>query len=110
MTDKSRRSNIAIIMPVFNDWEAFRRLIADTGEQTDLGTYDLHVLAVDDGSSEFADTDSLLARKGILSDIHIIRLACNLDHQRAIAVGLVEAVKSNDLDAVGNRAERFLIT
>ena len=100
MTDKPHRKNIVIVIPVFNDWEAFQQLISDLGEQTGLATYGLYVLAVDDGSSEFADTGSLLARKGMLSDIRVIRLACNLGHQRAIAIGLVEAIKSNHIDAV----------
>jgi len=88
------------VLPVFNDWEAFAQLLTQLGEQADLGKNDLYVFAVDDGSSEPPDTAALIARKGMLSDLRIIRLACNLGHQRAIAVGLVTASKISDMDAV----------
>jgi glycosyltransferase involved in cell wall biosynthesis len=87
-------------MPVFNDWEAFAQLLAQLGEQAELGKNDLCVFAVDDGSSELPDTAALVARKGILSDLRVIRLACNLGHQRAIAVGMVAASMISDLDVV----------
>jgi glycosyltransferase involved in cell wall biosynthesis len=60
----------------------------------------VHIVAIDDGSTELADTGALTSRKGVLADIRLIRLACNLGHQRAIAVGLVEVSKSDDIDAV----------
>jgi hypothetical protein len=99
MVDRHRKK-IAIVTPVFNDWEAFGRLLVQLGEQPELGNHDVYVFAVDDGSSELADNAALMARKGILLDIRVIRLACNLGHQRAIAVGLVAASKVSDMDAV----------
>ena len=100
MTIIHNRKKIGIVLPVFNDWEAFTQLLAQLGEQADLRKNDLHVFAVDDGSSEPADTAALIVRKGMLSDLRVIRLACNLGHQRAIAVGLVEASKISEIDAV----------
>jgi polyisoprenyl-phosphate glycosyltransferase len=100
MTIADHRKKIAIVTPVFNDWEAFGRLLAQLREQAELGKYDVYVIAVDDGSSELADTAALIARRGILSDIRVVRLACNLGHQRAIAVGLVAASKALDIGAV----------
>jgi hypothetical protein len=94
------RKKIAIVTPIFNDWEAFARLLEQIGSQTELAKYDVYVFAVDDGSSEAPDGIGLNARKGLVSDLCIIRLACNLGHQRAIAIGLVAAAKLHDIDAV----------
>jgi hypothetical protein len=85
---------------VFNDWQAFGELLEQLGQQVALGDHDILVIAVDDCSSEQADTAGLIARKGTVVDIRVIRLACNLGHQRAIAVGLVAASKVSDIDAV----------
>ena len=38
--------------------------------------------------------------KGTVKDFRVVQLACNLGHQRAIAVGLVEVTKLKGLDAV----------
>jgi polyisoprenyl-phosphate glycosyltransferase len=94
------RKKITVVTPVFNDWEAFAQLLEQIGSQTELANYDVYVFAVDDGSSEAPDEVGLNARKGLVSDLWIIRLACNLGHQRAIAIGLVAASKVHDTDAV----------
>src|SRR5215469_13961038 len=101
MSDEVHRRKIVIVMPVFDDWDAFGQLIAKLGQQNDLNPYNLSVLAVDDGSSKKpTDTETLRATKGMLENVRVIRLACNLGHQRAIAVGIVEASKADDVDAV----------
>jgi glycosyltransferase involved in cell wall biosynthesis len=101
MSVEVHRRKIVIVMPVFEDWEAFAQVIAQLGQQNDLRPYNVSVLAVDDGSSKkLTDTDTLMATKGMLKNVRIIHLACNLGHQRAIAVGIVEASKADDVDAV----------
>jgi hypothetical protein len=100
MTVDKKRKKIAIVTPVFNDWEAFSQLVAQLGEQAELGKNDIYIFAVDDGSSELADTAAPIIPRGIISDLRVIRLACNLGHQRAIAVGMVVASKASDFDAV----------
>src|SRR5262245_4864205 len=91
---------IVIVTPVFNDWAAFGLLLKQLGQQSALANYEMHVLAVDDGSSERPDVAKLAKLKGIVKDFRVIQLVCNLGHQRAIAVGLVEVSKSKDVDAV----------
>jgi hypothetical protein len=100
MTVDQNRRKIAVVMPVFDDWEAFAELLAQLGAHAELAKNDVYVFAIDDGSSEVADSAALIAHKGLLSDVRVIRLACNLGHQRAIAVGMVAASKTNELDSV----------
>jgi len=62
---------------------------------------EIRVLAVDDGSTQ--DAPSTLADCGDESCIRhfrILRLATNLGHQRAIAVGLVAVSRWSDIDVV----------
>jgi len=86
---------LAIVTPVYNDWESFHELLerldAVAGTLGDVG---LDVIAVDDGSdldlpSTFLD-DVVLKN---LQHVEVLRLACNLGHQRAIAIGLSEVDK-----------------
>jgi polyisoprenyl-phosphate glycosyltransferase len=98
MSANSRQ--IVIVTPVFNDWVAFGHLLKRLGQQPTLANYEMHVLAVDDGSPEQPDVPKLAALKGTIKDCRVVQLACNLGHQRAIAVGLVEVAKLKDFDAV----------
>ena len=83
---------IAIVVPVFNDWAAFRILAAAI--DTVLAAADLHaeLIVVDDGSWQ----SGARALEGVAASASRLRLrptvlATNLGHQRAIAVGLVQA-------------------
>lgn len=78
--------SIYCLTPVYNDWESLVILIDQVGklQQTYSEKYDFHVIAVNDGSSEEFDADTL--PKGIKVDV--IHLKVNIGHQRAIAVGL----------------------
>ena len=89
-----------IVSPVFNDWIAFGMLIERIGQFSDIQNHDVRVIAVDDCSSEQPDIASLNAQKGYLSDVRVVRLACNLGQTRAIVAGLVTASKIPDVDAV----------
>lgn len=95
-----QRKKIVIVTPVFNDWVAFGRVLEKLGALPELGQYELQVIAVDDCSSETPEDDDEWAKKGTITDVQIIRLACNLGHQRAIAVGLVAALEVEDMGAV----------
>jgi polyisoprenyl-phosphate glycosyltransferase len=98
--ENHHRNKFVIVTPVFNDWTAFCRLLDQLGELPEFSQDELRVIAVDDASSETTSISEFLARKGTIIDVQIIRLACNLGHQRAIAVGLVAASKMHDVDAV----------
>jgi glycosyltransferase involved in cell wall biosynthesis len=90
---------IGIVTPVYNDWSAFALLLEKLGAHTGNNNYDMHVIAVDDGSFHSPPTD-IRERLGGVTDLQIVRLASNLGHQRAIAVGLVTAFEANNFDAV----------
>lgn len=97
-TDAARK--IAIVSPVFNDWDAFGKLIERIGQLEEVRNNEVHVIAVDDCSSEPPDAGSLNARKGYLNSVRVARLACNLGPMRAIAAGLVSASKLPGIEAV----------
>ncbi len=93
---------IMIVTAVLDDWEAFQRLVAELGG-IEVGGPDrrFELLVVDDGSNSPFDIRQLaLPPQGAIRAVMLIRLALNLGHQRAIAVGLTEAALRDDIDAV----------
>ncbi len=82
-------SPATIVVPVFNDWAALLPLVQGIAAATAGGPRP-RLLIVDDGSSERGPELERLAGTGIAGEI--LRLARNLGHQRAIAVGLSHAV------------------
>jgi glycosyltransferase involved in cell wall biosynthesis len=95
--------NIAILTPVFNDWESLRELLRriDTLEYPVASR--LRVVVINDGSSTPEPSD-LTAPHGFsqISTVVVVDLACNLGHQRAIALGLAVLAqeKADDLIVV----------
>jgi hypothetical protein len=86
---------LVIVVPVFNDWESFGHLVRDIDANGAHGVSDLSIIAVDDGSTEPIHSD-LLARLALrqVRAISLVKLKCNLGHQRAIAVGLARAAET----------------
>lgn len=84
----AKRTTVAFAIPVLDDWEAasilLRRLDAVAAEHG----FDASVLLVDDGSSVAAPIDRLAGPWSALCEVEVLRLARNLGHQRAIAIGL----------------------
>ncbi len=82
--------HVAVVTPVYDDWPSFFRLLQELARE--LPDQRILVIGVDDGSVEPVAPDA--KQSGLpLMDIRIVRLAINLGHQRAIAVGLAEATK-----------------
>ncbi len=81
-----------MVVPVFNDWESFARLLAELDAVAAELPARLTIMAVDDGS-----VGSPAAKLGDglrhLERVELVRLRCNLGHQRAIAIGLAECAK-----------------
>lgn len=96
-----RLRRIAILTPVLDDWACLAELLEEiAAEYGDAGVR-FEVLAVDDGSAEPFDPDTLsLPADGCITRVQLLRLALNLGHQRAIAVGLCAVADRDDLDAV----------
>jgi hypothetical protein len=92
-------NKIAIILPVFDDWESAGLLIEDIGKQPYASRYRICVVAVDDGSVIVPTASEFHDKLGRIEELKIIRLGTNLGHQRAIAVGLVNTFLNSDFDA-----------
>jgi glycosyltransferase involved in cell wall biosynthesis len=86
--------NVAVVIPVYNDWMSFEVLIGKLGEIASRGNLRLRILAVDDGSMDDFHPTFHQTIDGIES-IEIIHLIRNLGHQRAIAVGLAVLKEHN---------------
>jgi hypothetical protein len=91
---------IAVVTPVLDDWRAFGRLLQELSVLvTDL-PFALEIVAVDDGSSVSFKGCPPALMAGVIHGIEIVRLGLNLGHQRAIAIGLVEIARREDLAGV----------
>lgn len=86
--EPSHTGRVAILIPVFNDWGSLARLLPEIDAA--LGEEGLEglVTVVDDGSTIMPDHKFCEMHCRNLSRVEILRLRCNLGHQRAIAVGM----------------------
>src|SRR5438270_9219334 len=85
-------STLLIMIPLFNDWIALRKLLLLLDEVLGEHLLQASVLVVDDGSTVAAGPDFPgQACFNALERIAILRLRRNLGHQRAIAIGLAYA-------------------
>jgi hypothetical protein len=92
---------VVIVTPVYEDWESFGQLVreldAALAAAPALDPVDVAILAVDDGSTD-RGPGAGAAWAGLvrIARIEVLRLAVNMGHQRAIALGAVH-VANNDL-------------
>ena len=92
---------IAIVLPVLDDWVSFAGLLNEISERFTGSDLAFRVCAVDDGSAEpFDAAGFVLPGDSSVESIEIIRLAANLGHQRAIAIGLCAVAEGGEADAV----------
>jgi polyisoprenyl-phosphate glycosyltransferase len=92
---------ISIVMPVLDDWSSFAALVAEISDRFSGSGFTFHICAVDDGSVAPFDAAGILVPRGsCVASIEILRLAANLGHQRAIAVGLCAIADTSETDAV----------
>ena len=82
------RPPYVIMLPVFNDWPALRKLLADLDGVLAGHGLTARVLIVDDASSTPAAADFPGGPYLALHSLEIVELRRNLGHQRAIAIGL----------------------
>ena len=96
------RQQLAVVMPVYNDWESMERLVCEIDEALAGLDFNVDIFAIDDGSTvNFSSMRSLgqQSRK-VISSITIVRLVANVGHQRAIATGLVKVASDDVADIV----------
>lgn len=92
---------IAVVIPVLDDWISFAALIGGISDQFTGSGLAFHVCAVDDGSTAPFDCRSVvLPEDSCIASLEVIRLAVNLGHQRAIAVGLCAIGDADGIDSV----------
>jgi hypothetical protein len=93
--------HIAIVTPVLDDWACFATLVTEISSRYTGTDLVFHIYAVDDGSIGSLDAESIaLPPDSCIGAIEILRLALNLGHQRAIAVGLCAVADRTQFDAV----------
>jgi hypothetical protein len=98
MTDKVKQ--IAVVMPVYNDWPSFALIVAEISERFSGGDITFQLYAVDDASIAPFDLASIEVRSdSCIASIECIHLVANMGHQRAIAIGLCVIAKLTDIDA-----------
>lgn len=90
-------SLVAIVTPVYEDEASFAELCRRLAEvQSSVGAR-FHVIAVDDGSLAAPPQLGAMAEAGLSGEI--LRLARNVGHQAAIAIGLARAAAMPNLTA-----------
>jgi glycosyltransferase involved in cell wall biosynthesis len=92
---------LGVVTPVFNDWTSLCLLMQKIAQLYDRHDFEFSVAVVDDGSTEPAGSlDIAVGGQSCIRQFQIIRLATNLGHQRAIAMGLAYLAGRTDIDAV----------
>ena len=91
---------LIVVIPSFNDWEALEILLSLIDEVNFPKEIYLEIIIVDDYST-VPPPISLIDRQYLrIQAVNILRLRCNLGHQRAIAVGLCYVYQKIDADLV----------
>jgi polyisoprenyl-phosphate glycosyltransferase len=91
---------IAIVTPVYNDWVSLSRLLSEieTCQMPEDIVFSLFI--INDGSTDPPVIKRPLEPLHRIAEIELINLACNLGHQRAIAVGLVEVCSRGTAESI----------
>jgi polyisoprenyl-phosphate glycosyltransferase len=96
-----RKETLTLVIPVFNDWESFGRLVREIDSALDGQMITARVIAMDDGSTEpLPDLEASLGALKSVAVLEVAQLVRNLGHQRAIAVGLSHAVTEYASDRI----------
>ena len=94
-------SEVIVLSPVFNDWEALSKLLVGLDLEIANLNIKANILLVDDCSdSRFDESQFDLDLFSSISSLEIVRLKRNLGHQAAIALGLAYREESYQPDTV----------
>ena len=100
MGSEESAGRIAILMPVFSDWQQASRLLRELDVVLAENGRAYTVLLVDDCSPGACTVDVPEQGYRAISAVHVLPLHRNLGHQRAIALGLVQIHREIPCDAV----------
>lgn len=92
-------NRLRLVIPVYNDWPSFRILLRELDQVAAKLPFRMFVTAVNDGSTDVPDADFYsFGDLPHLEGAEILHLAGNVGHQRAIAIGICQAVTDDDFD------------
>lgn len=94
------RLNLALVAPIYDDFICFTQLCREIDGLLPDWNAKLTVIGVDDGSLQSAHAAGFDPPLSAIARVCLVKLRCNLGHQRAIAIGLVEAMHIGGFDAV----------
>jgi glycosyltransferase involved in cell wall biosynthesis len=97
---EAEQLSIAILLPVYNDWESFKLLLEKISAVVELKAVQLHIVVVDDGSSSASMKHDDLNLSPNIGSVEILHLTRNLGHQKAIAIGLAYVAQSQQCNTV----------
>jgi glycosyltransferase involved in cell wall biosynthesis len=80
------RNALIVLMPVYNDWEVLRLLLAKLDAEFSQNRRTVSVIIVNDGSTLLPNLDGV--SYDAIDTLEVLHLRRNLGHQRAIAIGL----------------------
>jgi polyisoprenyl-phosphate glycosyltransferase len=90
-----------LLTPVFNDWESFGHLLREVDQALAGSGGTVAVVAVDDGSTvQPSGLGAVHPNLKRIAEVEVVRLARNLGHQKAIAVGLAYLAERRTLPVV----------
>jgi hypothetical protein len=87
-------THVIVVTPVLDDWSSLACLIVDLETVGQVSGLEFSLLVINDGSSQPVPAGLCKVSGGAVRQVEIIHLVRNLGHQRAIAVGLVEAFRA----------------
>jgi glycosyltransferase involved in cell wall biosynthesis len=91
---------VTVIMPLRNDWTSAAELIRRIDKCVSSVAYHVQVVLVDDASAQTCDRSIFSSSLSAVRTIRILRLRCNVGHQRAIAIGLMHIKQNIGCDAI----------
>lgn len=92
------QKKLVIVVPVYNDWLSFRKLLAELSLELQARSFCLEIVAVDDCSTDLVPDK--LTNSEPIEKVEVLTLSSNVGHQRAIAIGLASLLNRDDIDFV----------
>lgn len=94
-------TDLAIVTPVFNDWETLKSLLPSIDRVLAESGCGGRIVVIDDGSSSFVEpADFADLRLRAIREVDVVTLTRNLGNQRAIAVGIAYVAANVPCDAL----------
>ncbi len=91
---------LLVVLPLYDDWECLPRLADELVVNVGSLVTSLELLIIDDASSKAPPSGLMERLSNRIGPVTRLRLARNMGHQRAIAVGIASVSTREDIDAV----------